>query len=49
VGLGYALAGNVDAATDFLKNLTGLLVSLSLLVASTLIVSSRRSGKRRPG
>jgi membrane-associated protein len=49
VGLGYALAGNVDAATDFLKNLTGLLVSLSLLAASTLIVSSRRSGKRRPG
>jgi membrane protein DedA with SNARE-associated domain len=49
VGLGYALAGNVDAATDFLTNLTGLLVSLSLLVASTLILLSRRSGKPRPG
>jgi membrane protein DedA with SNARE-associated domain len=48
VGLGYTLAGDVDAATDFLKNLTGLLVSVSLLAASTLIAFSRRSGKRRP-
>ena len=37
VGLGYTLAGNVDAATDFLKNVAGLLVSVSLLAASTLI------------
>jgi membrane protein YqaA with SNARE-associated domain len=29
VGLGYALAGNVEAATDFLKNVTALLLSLS--------------------
>jgi membrane protein DedA with SNARE-associated domain len=48
VGLGYTLAGNVDAATDFLKNLTGLLVSVSLLAASTFIALSWRSGKRRP-
>jgi hypothetical protein len=41
-------AGNVDAATDFLKNLTGLLVSVSLLAASTSIALSRRSGTRRP-
>jgi membrane protein DedA with SNARE-associated domain len=44
VGLGYTLAGDVDAATDFLKNLTGLLVSVSLLAASTLLALSGAPG-----
>ena len=47
VGLGYTLAGNVDAATDFLKNVTGLLVSVSLLAASTLIAWARRNPSPR--
>lgn len=41
MGLGYALGGSIEAATDFLKNLTGLLLSLSALVASALMVSVR--------
>jgi membrane protein DedA with SNARE-associated domain len=41
VGLGYTLAGNVDAATDFLKNMTGLLLSLSAFVAVALLALAR--------
>jgi membrane protein DedA with SNARE-associated domain len=43
VGLGYTLAGNVDAATDFLKNVTGLLLSLSAFAAFALIVLTRHN------
>ncbi|KAB2912312.1 MAG: DedA family protein [Hyphomicrobiaceae bacterium] len=35
--LGYTLAGSLDAATEFLKNVTGLLLSLTALAASTVI------------
>jgi membrane protein DedA with SNARE-associated domain len=37
MGLGYALAGSLDAATEFLKNATGLLLSLTALAASAVI------------
>jgi membrane protein DedA with SNARE-associated domain len=37
MGLGYALGESIEAATDFLKNVTGLLVSLSVLAISTLV------------
>jgi membrane protein DedA with SNARE-associated domain len=37
MGLGYTLAGNLDAATDFLKNVTGLLLSLTALTATAMI------------
>ncbi|HWE21084.1 MAG TPA: DedA family protein [Hyphomicrobiaceae bacterium] len=37
MGLGYALAGNLEAATEFLKNVAGLLLSLSALAVSTAI------------
>jgi membrane protein DedA with SNARE-associated domain len=36
MGLGYTLAGSIEAAADFLGNLTGLLLSLSVLVGSAL-------------
>jgi len=44
MGLGYALGGNIEAATEFLKNLTALLLSSSVFTVSALIawVSSRR-------
>jgi membrane protein DedA with SNARE-associated domain len=41
VSLGYTLAGNVDAATDFLKNVTGLLLSLSAFAILALAASAR--------
>lgn len=42
MGLGYVLAGNIDAAAEFLKNVTALLLSLSVLVVSTLLASARK-------
>ena len=39
--LGYTLAGSLDAATEFLKNVTGLLLSLTALTASAAIVWRR--------
>jgi membrane protein DedA with SNARE-associated domain len=46
LGLGYALGGSIEAATEFLKNLTGLLLSLSMLTASTIFAFAPA---RRPG
>jgi membrane-associated protein len=37
MGLGYVLAGSLEAATDFLKNITGLLLSLTALAASAAV------------
>jgi membrane protein DedA with SNARE-associated domain len=42
VGLGYTLAGSLDAATDFLKNVTGLLLSLSAFAAFALTAVARQ-------
>jgi membrane protein DedA with SNARE-associated domain len=39
MGLGYGIGGNLEYATDFLKNLSGFLVSLSILVAATLMAT----------
>jgi membrane protein DedA with SNARE-associated domain len=36
LGLGYAVGGELDAATRFLQNLAGLLVALALLVGTGL-------------
>lgn len=41
LGLGYAVGPSLEAATEFLKNLTGLLVSLALLVGLGLAILSR--------
>lgn len=41
LGLGYAVGQSLEAATEFLKNLTGLLVSLALLVGLGLAILSR--------
>jgi len=41
MGLGYAIGSNLEAAADFLKNLSGLLVSLSVLAGSVLIAAGR--------
>jgi membrane protein DedA with SNARE-associated domain len=43
MGLGYVLGGSIEAAADFLKNVTALLLSLSVLVVSALLASLRRS------
>ena len=42
MGLGYALGGSIEAATEFLKNLTALLLSLSVLTSLTLVGLARR-------
>jgi membrane protein DedA with SNARE-associated domain len=47
MGLGYALAGSIEAATDFLKNVTGLLLSLSVVAASVLMTWVRPRGTSR--
>lgn len=47
LGLGYGVGGDLEAATDFLKNLTGFLVSLAILVglgAATFRRSSAMQG-----
>ena len=36
-GLGYGIGGNLDAATDFLTNLSGLLVCVVILVGSAIV------------
>ena len=41
LGLGYAVGSEPEAATGFLANLSGLLVSLAVLAASWLIASGR--------
>jgi membrane protein DedA with SNARE-associated domain len=41
MALGYAIGGDLEAAADFLKNLSGLLVSVSVLAGSALIASGR--------
>jgi len=41
LGLGYAVGSDPEAATSFLANLSGLLVSLAVLAASWLIASGR--------
>jgi membrane protein DedA with SNARE-associated domain len=46
MGLGYTLAGSIEAATDFLANLTGLLLSFSLLLGSGLAMGrTQRNSK----
>jgi membrane protein DedA with SNARE-associated domain len=40
-GLGYLIGGNLEAATGFLTNLSGLLVSLTLLLAAALVASGK--------
>jgi membrane protein DedA with SNARE-associated domain len=46
MGLGYTLAGSLDATTEFLKNVTGLLLSLTALAASA-VIGWRRHAKER--
>jgi membrane-associated protein len=41
MGLGYTLAGSLDAATDFLRNVTGVLLSLTALAISLVIIRHR--------
>ena len=39
VGLGYGVGGNLDAATGFLANLTGTILSVFILTAAALVAS----------
>lgn len=41
MALGYAIGGDLEAAADFLKSLSGFLVSLSILAGSALVASGR--------
>ncbi len=50
LGLGYVLGGSIEAATEFLKNMTGLLLSSSLFAISALVSwVSRRQGSADNG
>ena len=50
MGLGYAIGGSLEAATEFLSNLTGLLLSLALLAGCGIIAWGRGSRTDpRPG
>jgi membrane protein DedA with SNARE-associated domain len=40
-GLGYLIGGNLEAAAGFLANLSGLLVSLTLLIAAAMAASGK--------
>jgi membrane protein DedA with SNARE-associated domain len=40
-GLGYLIGGDLEAATGFLTNLSGLLISLTLLMAAILVISGK--------
>ncbi len=48
VGLGYVIVGDVEAAAEFLENLTGLLVSLAIVAALILFLSKPANPARRP-
>lgn len=43
VGLGYSVGSKFDAATTFLANLSGLILSMFILFATVLMASGRRS------
>jgi membrane protein DedA with SNARE-associated domain len=47
LGLGYAIGADLDAATGFLSNLTGLLLCAIVLVVAGLTVIIARSPRRR--
>jgi membrane protein DedA with SNARE-associated domain len=50
LGLGYTIGGDLEAATGFLTNLTGLLVSAPILAGSALIAAGRiKIGARQTG
>jgi len=44
LGLGYGIGGNIDAASQFLGNLSGLIIALGVLV----IASAYRAGRKLP-
>jgi len=50
MGLGYSVGGNLDSATGFLANVTGLLVSLLVVwgSATVIILSPPRRSQRAP-
>jgi hypothetical protein len=47
MGLGYAIGGDLEAAAAFLKNLSGFLVSLSLVAGGVLLASGALAPDRR--
>ncbi len=42
LGLGYGIGGNIDAASQFLGNLSGLIIALGMLV----VASAYRTGRK---
>jgi membrane protein DedA with SNARE-associated domain len=49
IGLGYVVAGNIEAAAEFLKNLTGLLLSTACAGGLMLYLRNERRTKRTTG
>ena len=49
LGLGYAVGADLHAATDFLANLSGLLIALAVLAASGWVAFSPAPGPSRSG
>jgi membrane protein DedA with SNARE-associated domain len=49
MGLGYGIGGNLEYATDLLKNLSLLLVSASVLIGSGLIAAGRIKLRKHAG
>jgi membrane-associated protein len=45
LGLGYGIGNNIDAASQFLGNLSGLVIALGVMVIS----AAYRAGSRQPG
>ena len=48
MALGFAIGDSLDAAADFLKNLSGLLVAVPVLVGSTLVATGKLKLGRHP-
>jgi len=44
LGLGYGIGNNIDAASQFLGNLSGLIIALGVLV----VAGAYRAGMMRP-
>ena len=46
LGLGYGIGGNIDAASQFLGNLSGLVIALGVLVVSSAYRAGRKARPR---
>jgi membrane protein DedA with SNARE-associated domain len=47
LGLGYGVGSDIEAASTFLANLSGLVLSLAVLAASFLVAAGKGPGGKR--